>query len=106
MSQPTHTARCSSYSSLLESVLTWRCRFYEIIVNTKYGLKGEETTFDFKYVPEYSTITEMGECEEEKSTYSAIESRNLKTFVVAVGVMAVGTFVAFKVASGIVRSIF
>lgn len=25
--------------------------FYNIIVHSKYGLKGEETTFDFKYVP-------------------------------------------------------
>lgn len=80
--------------------------FYQIIVHTKYGLKGEETKFDFKYVPEYSTITEMGECEEEKADYSYVESRNLKTFVIAVGVMGIGAFVAFKVASGIVRSVF
>lgn len=80
--------------------------FYNIIVNTKYGLKGEESTFDFKYVPEYSTITAMGECEEEKAPYSYVERRNLKTFAVAVSVMGVGAFVAFKVASGIVRSLF
>ena len=54
--------------------------FYNIIVHTKYGLKGEETTFDFKYVPEYSTITEMGECEEEKATYSAVERRKHRLF--------------------------
>jgi len=80
--------------------------FYNVIVNTKYGLKGEESTFDFKYVPEYSTITEMGECEEEKATYSHVERRNLKTVVVAVGLMGVGALVALKVASGIVRWIF
>lgn len=75
-------------------------------MHTKYGLKGEETKFDFKYVPEYSTITEMGECMEEKATSSYVERRNLKTVVIAVGVMSVGAFVAFKVASGIVRSVF
>ncbi|KAK1090249.1 hypothetical protein LTR48_008654, partial [Friedmanniomyces endolithicus] len=66
--------------------------FYTIIVHTKYGLKGQESTFDFKYVPEYSTITEM-----EKATHSDVERRNLKTFVVAVGVVAVGTWVGVKV---------
>ncbi|KAK0316595.1 hypothetical protein LTR01_000344 [Friedmanniomyces endolithicus] len=79
--------------------------FYTIIVHTSYGLKGEESTFDFKYVPEYSTITEMGECMEEKATHSDVERRNLKTFVIAVGVVAVGTWVGVKVVSGIVRRI-
>ena len=79
--------------------------FYNVIVHTKYGLKGEETKFDFKYVPEYSTITEMGECEEEKATHSPVESRNLKTALVAVGIMSVGAYVALRVTSGIVRSI-
>jgi len=87
-------------------MLTRDARFYDVIVNAKYGLKGEETKFDFKYVPEYSTITEMGECQEEKVTYSHVEQRNLKTFVVAIGVVSIGAFVAFKVASGIVRSVF
>lgn len=80
--------------------------FYNIIVHTQYGLKGEETKFEFRYVPEYSTITEMGECEEEKATFSQVERRNLKTFVIAVGVMSGTAFVGFKVASHIVRSIF
>lgn len=81
--------------------------FWQVIVNTKYGLKGEETKFEFKYVPEYSTITEMGECEEEKANYSAVERRNLKTFVVAVGVLGigacVGTFVGYRMVGGLLR---
>ena len=43
--------------------------FYQIIVHSKYGLKGEETRFDFKYVPEYSTITELGERQEERVSH-------------------------------------
>ena len=78
--------------------------FYKIIVHSKYGLKGDETTFDFKYVPEYSTITEMGECEEEKADHSYVESRNRNTFIVGVTVIGVGTWVAYRVLSGIVRS--
>ena len=79
--------------------------FYNIIVHSKYGLKGEETTFDFKYVPEYSTITEMGECEEEKADHSYVESRNRNTFIVGLAVFGVGTWVAYRVVHGIVRSI-
>lgn len=79
--------------------------FYEIIVNTKYGLKGQESKFEFKYVPEYSTITEMGECEEEKAEYSAVERRNFRTFLIAVGCMGLGAIVAARVGLGIVRSV-
>ena len=78
---------------------------YAIFVHSKFGLQGEETKFDFKYVPEYSTITAMGECEEERAEHSHVESRNLKTFVVGVGVLAVGAWVATRLASGILRSI-
>jgi hypothetical protein len=78
--------------------------FYDIVVGSKYGLKGEETTFEFKYVPEYSTITAMGECEEEKANYSYVETRNFRTFCVAVGCMAVGSWVGFKVVSAVGRA--
>lgn len=79
--------------------------FYSIIVHTKYGLKGEESKFDFKYVPEYSTITEMGECEEEKASFSHVERRNLKTFLVGIGIVVVGSLVSFKIAGGILRAL-
>jgi len=79
--------------------------FYNIIVHTKYGLKGEPTTFDFKYVPEYSTITEMKDSDEEKASYSHVESRNLKTFVVGVGMLAVGAGVGAWIAASIVRAV-
>jgi hypothetical protein len=78
--------------------------FYDIVVKSKYGLRGEETTFDFKYVPEYSTITEMGECEEEKATVSYVERRNLRTFCIAVGFMGVGTWIGLKVVSAVARA--
>jgi len=80
--------------------------FWELIVNAKSGLKGKESTFDFKWVPEYSTITEMGECEEERGTVSYVERRNLKTIVVVVSVMGIGALVAFRIAGGVLRSLF
>jgi hypothetical protein len=75
--------------------------FFDIIVNTKYGLKGEETKFEFKYVPEYETVTLMGECEEEKQDYSAVERRNLRTFCIGIACLGLGAFVAVKVVSGV-----
>lgn len=51
----------------------------------------------------------MGECEEEKATHSYVESRNRTTFIVGVSVglavVGIGTFVAYKVATGVIRSI-
>lgn len=40
---------------------------------------------------------------EEKATHSHVESRNLKTFVVAVVVAVGGALVAAKVAGGLAR---
>jgi len=64
--------------------------FWAIIVESKYGLQGKETTFDFKYVPELSTVTEMGELQEEKHMAAGVERRNLKTLLFATGVLGVG----------------
>jgi len=69
--------------------------FWKIIV--KGGLKGEETNFDFKYVPEYSIMTEMGGVEEVKLSKSEIEIASLKWLVMGVGVVAVVGFVVVKV---------
>ena len=79
--------------------------FYQIIVHSKYGLKGEETKFDFKYVPEYETITQLGECEEDKNMTSGVESRNRNTFLIGVAVFGIGTWITFKIAGGVLRSV-
>lgn len=80
--------------------------FWDVIVKAKWGLANEETTFDFKYVPEYNTLTELGKHEERKLKRSGIESRNLKTFVVFAGVSCValsaGMYATVKVAARIV----
>lgn len=86
-------------------IATLKQVFYAVIVKSKYGLQGEESKFSLKYVPEYSTITEMGECEEAKATYSHVESRNLKTFVIGIGVLGIGTWVGWRIMSGIASRI-
>lgn len=77
--------------------------FYAIIVKSDFGLKGTETTFAFKWIPEYSTITEMGESEEKKTLNYSIEGRNLKTLGVAFLGFSIGTFVVASVANRVLR---
>ncbi|CAK3988438.1 hypothetical protein DOTSEDRAFT_67581 [Lecanosticta acicola] len=79
--------------------------FWQVIVETKFGLRGRESVFEMKYVPEYSTITEMGECVEEKRGYSHVEARNFRTFVFGVGAVGLGCWVGWRVVSGIVRAV-
>lgn len=79
--------------------------FYNFIVNAKYGLAGVETTFDFKYIPEYDTVTEMGDPEEIKLRGGAVEMRNLKALGIFFGVVGVGTYVGIRVVSNLVARV-
>ncbi|KAF2839537.1 hypothetical protein M501DRAFT_973024 [Patellaria atrata CBS 101060] len=74
--------------------------FYQIIVESKFGLKGKVSAFDFKYVPEYSTITEMGESEKAELKYPGVERRNLKALCIGLGVLCCGVFCTVKLATG------
>lgn len=77
--------------------------FWTIIVESKYGLKGEMTNFGFKYVPEYSTITEMEESPRAQLKYQSVDTRNLKTLLIATGVFGVGAWGICWVGLGIGR---
>ncbi|KAF2768206.1 hypothetical protein EJ03DRAFT_274807 [Teratosphaeria nubilosa] len=98
------------WSYIYRSVPSWDAQkiellkkvFYQVIVDSKFGLKGEESRFEFKWVPQYSTITEMGECMEEKATFSRDERRNLRTFLVGIGVLGVGAWIGLCVTRSIV----
>lgn len=79
--------------------------FWAIVVESKYGLQGEQTNFDFKYVPEYSTITEMGQSQGAKLANAGIEGRNLKTLLVATGVLGVGMWVGVRIGLGILHTV-
>jgi hypothetical protein len=73
--------------------------FWKVIVKAKWGLADTETTFDFKYVPQYDTLTNLGDIGEAKLKTSGLEMRNLKAFGIFAGVLGVGTVVAVKVAA-------
>lgn len=75
--------------------------FWDVIVKAKWGLGGTESTFDFKYVPQYDTLTNLGDIGEAKMKTSGLEMRNLKAFGIFVGLVGVGTFVSVKVTSHI-----
>ncbi len=50
--------------------------------NKTHGL-GEETVFDFKYIPNFSTTTELGKYEASKLQETSIERRNLRALIIA-----------------------
>lgn len=77
--------------------------FYAIIVKSDFGLKGTETTFAFKYIPEYSTITEMRDSDEKLTMNYSIERRNLKTLGVAFVGFSVGTCIFVGLANKLLR---
>lgn len=76
-------------------IQTLRQLFWNIVV--KGGLKGEESSFDFKYVPEYSIITEMGGDDQVKMKRPAMEMQSLKWLLMTVGVVAVVSWMGVKI---------
>lgn len=79
--------------------------FYMVIVEAKYGLAGTETVFDFKYVPEYETVTEMGAMSEMKLGKSSVEMRNLRTLGTFLVILGLGAWVSLRVGSRIVKTV-
>lgn len=79
--------------------------FWQVIVESKFGLSGEQTVFDFKYVPQFDTITYRGEYEELKHAQTSdVESRNLKAFVLGTTFLGVISYLTFKTGVLAVRS--
>ena len=89
-----------------KQVALQRRAFWAIVVESKYGLKGKETSFEFKYVPEYSTITAMGQASGRDDTGYSIERRNLKTLFIAVGVLGLLAYVGLRIGLGVMRWVF
>lgn len=79
--------------------------FYTVIVESKYGLAGTETVFDFKYVPEYETVTDMGQPSELKLANSSVEMRNLRTLGIFLSVVGFGAYASVKAASAVLRMV-
>ncbi|KAI9792389.1 MAG: hypothetical protein M1816_002273 [Peltula sp. TS41687] len=63
--------------------------FYANIVGNKQHGLGRESVFEFKYIPEFHTTTEMGEAEESGVKQPGVERRNLKTLLIAIAVLLI-----------------
>jgi len=77
-----------------------------MIVESKTGLEGKEAAFEFKYVPEFATLTEMDESDEARDAELGIERRNLRWFLMAAGTVAMVGLCSLRVVTavwGIVR---
>jgi len=74
------------------------------VENKTHGL-GEETDFDFKYIPNYSTTTELGEYEVSHRKETSIERRNLRTLVVFSAVVGLFSYVGMRTTWGIVAGL-
>lgn len=73
-----------------------RRAFWIMIVESKTGLEGEMTSFELKYIPEFSTLTELDDSAEVAEHNLAMERKNLRWLVMGVGGLVVGTAVAVK----------
>jgi len=97
-------ALCYSYRSIpyfdRAQVARVKRIFWQLIVEGKFGLKGEKAVFEFKYVPEFSTVTYKGVEEELEHGETGIESRNLRALVV--GVVGMGTVAFLGVRTAVV----
>lgn len=75
--------------------------FYKIVVGSDAGLEGKETLFDFKYVPEFGTITEMNDGREVRPRMRGVEGRALKWLVIGMLVLGVVGWMVFRVVAGV-----
>ena len=75
-----------------------------MIVNNKGGL-GEETTFDFKYIPNLSKKTQMEDASETgvNKAKNGIERRNLQALGIGCFLIALAGFFGFKISAAIVK---
>jgi len=80
--------------------------FWVMIVESQSGLKGEKSAFEFKYVPEFATLTEMDDSEEARQKTGGVETRNLKWLVIFVVGAGAATWLGVRLTLGIARRVF
>ncbi|KAK4940787.1 hypothetical protein LTR10_019180 [Elasticomyces elasticus] len=78
--------------------------FWQVIVEGKFGL-GEETVFDFKYIPDFNVVTARGGDEQVAKKEVGIERRNLNTLLIATGCLVAIGYVGVKITSALVSRI-
>lgn len=95
--------------------------FWAIVVDGSYSLQGRESNFDFKYVPQFGTVAELGlgvglgvgvgvgvgdaEIKDQRERgglvllgyRTGVEGRNLKVLVLGIGVLGLSVWATVKV---------
>ena len=78
--------------------------FWKVIVESEYGL-GEETAFEFKYVPELGKRTGREDAAGKQSGigYKGVERRNLQALGIGCIVVGVGSYLGLKFVGLVIR---
>lgn len=96
---------CYTYRSIpyldRRKIKTLRHVFWKVIVEAKHGL-GEETIFDYKYIPDYQKMTEKEDAEMSGVRLPGVERRNLQTFVLGCGFLGVMGWAGTKILMALV----
>ncbi|KIX02077.1 uncharacterized protein Z518_08016 [Rhinocladiella mackenziei CBS 650.93] len=87
-------------------VAALRSVFWALIVEGKSGLGGQESVFDFKYVPDFHVLTARGGDEQAEMKEVGIERRNLNTLLIATGCLVAVGCVGVKISLGVFSRIF
>lgn len=95
---------CYTYRSIpfldRKKIAALRRIFYQVIVNnTSHGL-GEETNFDFKYIPNFDTKTHMGDYVVGLKS-SGVERRNLGSLVMFSAVVGAVSYLGLRTGLGL-----
>lgn len=105
-----YMAFCYTYRSIpyldRRKIANLKRIFWQVVVESKFGLQGEETVFDFKYVPQFDTVTYRGEDMEPraKEVYSD-EKRNFRAFLLGTAFLGVITYLGVKTTVFVGRTI-
>jgi hypothetical protein len=76
--------------------------FWAVIVDGKHGL-GEESVFDFKYVPDFHVKTEAAGDAPIRVKEYGIERRNLKALLIGLTCAGAGIYCGLWVASSVIH---
>ena len=74
--------------------------FWEVIINQENGL-GEESTFEFKYIPDLSRKTQMDNALEPGAKHNGTEQRNLQALGIGCSVIALVGFFCLKILAAV-----
>lgn len=96
----------SSYAVvlMLKVYETLRKVFWKVIVESEDGL-GEETNFEFKYIPNLSKKTRMEDAVETGITQPGVERRNLQAFFVGCLLFGAVAFISLRIGAAVVQGL-